>query len=302
MKVLITGATGLVGEELTKLLLQNGFKVHYLTTSKKKIENQTNYQGFYWNPKLGEIDIDCLLGVDAIIHLAGSSIAKRWTNKYKQEIIESRVLGATLLYTALKSNPHQVKQIVSASAVGIYPDSLTNNYSEEFSNYSNTFLSNVVIKWEDSVDQFSRLGLHVCKIRIGLVLSNNGGVLSQLVKPIRFGLGAIFGSGKQWQSWIHIKDLVRVFAYAIENNLQGIFNAVAPNPVSHRDMMFTIARKLHKPLFVPNIPKIIMKLILGEMHTLLFESQKVSSVKIQQLGFQFKYDTIDKALDELLQK
>lgn len=302
MKVLVTGATGLIGKEIVKILHAKGIAVHFLTTSPEKIKSKTNTKGFYWNPSTGEIDENCLLGVDAIIHLAGATIASRWTKKHKEQIVESRVLSSNLLFQLLKTHPHQVKQIISASAIGIYPDSLDSNYTEEFSQYQDTFLSNVVVKWEDSVQQFSRLGVNVCKLRVGLVLSNKGGALPPLVKPIRFGIGSIFGSGKQWQSWIHVKDLARMFVFALEHNLDETFNAVAPHPVTHRELMFTIARVLKKPLFFPNTPRIIFKIILGEMHTLLFESQKVSSVKVQERGFHFQFSFAEEALKDLLKK
>lgn len=298
VKVLITGATGLIGKEIVKILHAKGVVIHFLTTSPKKIKTKTNTKGFYWNPSTGEIDESCLQGVDVIIHLAGATIAKRWTKKYKEEIVESRVLSSNVLFQLLKTHPHQVKQIVSASAIGIYPDSLDFNYTETFTHYKDTFLSNVVVKWEESVQQFFRLGINVCKLRVGLVLSNKGGALPPMVKPIRFGLG----SGKQWQSWIHIKDLARLFVFAIENEFNDTYNAVAPNPVTHRELMFTIARVLKKPLFFPNTPKIVIKMILGEMHTLLFESQKVSSAKVQEKGFHFQYSFAEEALKDLLQK
>ncbi len=300
MKILITGATGLVGEALTGLLLQNGIKVNYLTTSKSKIQYQPNYQGFYWNPDSGIIDENCLIGVKAIIHLAGASIAKRWTPQYKQDILESRVLSANLLFTTLKNNPHQVKQFISASAIGIYPDSLKKHYSEDFTNFNDSFLSNVVAKWEDSVSQIERLHINVCKLRIGLVLSSKGGALPQILKPIQLGLGSPFGSGKQMQSWIHIDDLAKMFLFALQNNLSGVYNAAAPVPVTNEELTSEVAKILDKSFFMPNVPRFVMKLALGEMHTLLFESQNVSSQKIIQEGFHFKYQTIHTALENLL--
>ncbi len=300
MKVLITGATGLVGKEITELLLQNGLKVNYLTTSKNKIQHQPNFQGFYWDPQQGIIDENCLIGVAAIIHLAGANIAKRWTSKYKQEIIESRVLSSNLLYKALKNNDHQVEHFISASAIGIYPDSINAIYDEDFTNFNDSFLSNVVVKWEESVSQIQRLNIKVAKIRIGLVLSTSGGALVDILKPIKFGLGSPFGSGKQIQSWIHIHDLSNLFLFVLQNGLEDIYNAVAPLPVTNKELMSTAARILKKPFLMPNIPKFVMKLILGEMHTLLFESQNVSAVKIVDRGFSFKYKTIYTALQQLL--
>lgn len=301
MKILITGATGLIGNELVTLLLQNGVTVHYLTTSKNKIESQPNYKGFFWNPNQGIIDENALMGVDSIIHLAGASISKRWTSKYKQEIIESRILSSNVLFKALKDNPHSVKQIVSASAVGIYPDDLTALYTEEEAQVNDSFLGKVVVKWEESVNKFKLLNIKVCKLRTGLVLSNKGGALVEMEKPIKMGIGSPFGSGKQMQSWIHIHDLVEMYFYAVKCELNGVFNAVAPHPVTNKKLTQEIASVLKKPLFMPNIPRFLMQLILGEMHTILFDSQNVSSKKIENEGFVFEYKQVDKALKSLLE-
>lgn len=299
MKVLITGATGLIGNELVALLLQNGISIHYLTTSKKKIENQPNYKGFYWNPEQGTIDENCLMGVDAIIHLAGATISKRWTTAYKQEIIESRLLSSAVLFKALKNHPNQVKQIVSASGTAIYPNNDKVIYDENATEFDNSFLGNVVLKWEESVDKFKSLGLKVCKLRTGIVLSNKGGALIEMAKPIKMGIGAPFGTGKQMQSWIHIHDIAALYFFAITNDLEGVYNAVAPNPVSNEKLTVAIATVLRKPLFMPNIPKFMMKLLLGEMHELLFENRNISSQKSVAKGFVFKYKTIDEAIENI---
>ncbi|MDH4404386.1 MAG: TIGR01777 family oxidoreductase [Flavobacterium sp.] len=300
MKVLITGATGLIGTELVSLLLQNGISVNYLTTSKNKIVNELNYNGFYWSPEQGIIDENCLMEVDSIINLAGANISKRWTNSYKQEIIESRLLSSALLFKAIKNNPNQVKQIVSASGTSIYPNSEKVIYDENSTQVNNSFLGNVVVKWEESVDKFASLGLKVCKLRTGIVLSTKGGALVEMLKTLKIGLGSSFGSGKQIQTWIHILDIASLYYFAIKNNLDGVYNAVSPNPVSNEELTFTIAKVLKKPLFMPNIPKFIMKLILGEMHELLFENRNLSAKKIIDKGFVFKYKTIDEALKNIL--
>jgi uncharacterized protein (TIGR01777 family) len=300
MKVLVTGATGLIGSELVSLLLQNGISVNYLTTSKNKIVNELNYNGFYWSPEKGIIDENCLMEVDSIINLAGANISKRWTNSYKQEIIESRLLSSALLFNAIKNNPNQVKQIVSASGTSIYPNSDTVIYDENSTQVNNSFLGNVVIKWEESTDKFASLGLKVCKLRTGIILSTKGGALVEMLKTIKIGLGSSFGSGKQIQTWIHIHDIASLYYFAIKNDLDGVYNAVSPNPVSNEELTFTIAKVLKKPLFMPNIPKFIMKLILGEMHELLFENRNLSAKKIIDKGFVFKYKTIDEALKNIL--
>ena len=300
MRVLITGATGLIGQEIVKLCHEKDIKVNYLTTSKSKIVQEENYKGFYWNPKAKEIDADCFKGVDAIVHLAGATVSKRWTPSYKKEILSSRTETTALLVNTLKELTHTVKQVVSASAIGIYPDSLINYYDESHNEISSSFLGQVVSVWEQASDEFSKLNITVSKIRIGLVLSNKGGALMEIVKPIKFGLGAAFGNGKQWQSWIHIHDLANLFLYVLQNNLSGVFDGVAPNPTSNSELTKTAASVLHKPLFMPNIPKFFMKLILGEMHILLFESQRVSSKKIADEGFLFKFNYLEPALNNLL--
>jgi len=300
MRILITGATGLIGSELVKFLLAQKYTIHYLTTSKAKIEAESNYIGFYWNPQEGKIDENCIFGVDAIIHLAGANIAQRWTNAYKQEIIESRTLSAELLFNLVKKHPnHQIKQIISASGTAIYPDSINQVYDEATKETEDSFLSNVVKKWEQSVDVFQVLGIKVCKLRTGIVLSKEGGALPEMVKPIKMGFGSAMGSGKQMQSWIHIKDLVALYHFALEKQLEGVYNAVTPNPVSNQVLTQTIAKTLKKSLWLPNTPEFVMKLILGEMVYLLFSSKNLSADKILDLGYQFQFLDIEKAIADL---
>jgi uncharacterized protein (TIGR01777 family) len=299
MKILITGATGLVGSELVKQLLSKQHSVNYLTTSMSKIENTPNYKGFYWNPEEGKIDENCLFEVDAIIHLAGANIAKRWTNAYKQEIIESRTLSAEVLYNLVRKTQNQVKQFVSASGTANYPESHIKMYDESTKESEDSFLSNVVEKWEESANRFQVLGVKVCKIRTGIVLSGEGGALPQMAKPIKMGLGAVMGNGRQVQSWIHLKDLAALYCFAVENQLEGVYNAVTSNPVTNKELTKAIAETLHKPLLLPNIPQFLMKLILGEMSYLLFSSKNLSSRKIQDLGFQFQFPEIKEALNDI---
>lgn len=299
-KILITGATGLVGKKLVDLLLAKEYVVHYLTTSKEKIKQKENYKGFYWNPKTQEIDKQSFLGVSVIINLAGSTIAKRWTKKYQQEIIDSRVQSLQLLYHTLSSINHNVKNFISASAIGIYPSDYTKCYTETEIKIDDSFIGEVVKKWESTADTFSKLNISVTKVRIGLVLSNKGGALVKMIKPIKLGFGAALGNGKQQQSWIHIDDLVQIFHFVLKHQLEGVFNAVAPNPVTNKELTKAIAKELKRSLLLPNIPSVMLKLLLGKMSYLLLSSQKVSSQKIQEKGFHFQYKTISKALSNLL--
>lgn len=300
MKVLVTGATGMIGREIVKRCHDLGIFVNYLTTSKQKIKSESNFQGYYWNPKKNEIDENCLDGVDAIINLVGASISKRWAVSYKKEVLDSRTETARLLKSTIESYNYPVKHLISASAIGIYPSSDTKYYEEDYQGVSDLFLGQVVKQWEAAVDDFESIGIKVCKIRIGLVLSNAGGALPEIVKPIKFGAGAAFGNGEQWQSWIHVDDLAELFIYAYQNKLEGAYNGVAPNPVSNNDLTKIAARVLKKPLILPNIPKFAMKLALGEMHIILFESQRVSSNKIESEGFMFQFTHLESALIDLL--
>lgn len=300
MKVLITGATGLIGSELVEVLLKNNHIVHFLTTSKSKIEEKPNLKGFYWNPQEGKIDDNCLDGVDTIVHLAGASISKRWTNSYKQELIESRVLSANLLFNLIKKAPNKVQHFISASGTAIYPDSDTNVYDETASQIDNTFLGNVVVKWEESADQFNLLKIKVTKLRTGVVFSEKGGALIEMIKPIKMYVGSDFGNGKQLQSWIHLTDIANLYYFAIINQTEGIINAVAPNPITNHDLTKLIAKQLKRPLFLPNVPQFIMKLILGEMHILLFNNKNILPKRAQQLGFNFQFPTAKSAIENII--
>ncbi len=301
MRILITGATGLVGKALVKKCLEQSIAVNYLTTRTSKLEETAFYKGFLWNPAKNEIDTNCFEGCDAIINLAGASVSKRWTPSYKQEILDSRLDVAQTLKIGLeKAGDHTIKQLVSASAIGFYPDSETAFYTEDYLQAGTSFLAKVTEKWEAEIDMLLPLGVQIAKVRIGIVLSKEGGALKKMVPPIKYFVGAPFGSGNQWQSWIHIDDLTDMFLFLVKKESAGIFNGVAPNPVTNKKMVKAIGKQLKVPVFLPNIPRFVMKLILGEMHTLVFMSQRVSSKKIESSGFHFSYVNLDKALSNLL--
>ena len=299
-RVLITGATGLIGRELIKQLHDDNIAVNYLTTSKEKIENSENYQGFYWNPNEGEIDANAFRETSAIINLVGASISKRWTNKYKKIILDSRVESMNLLYNTLEKIDHNIVHFISASGVNIYPNSKTKLYTEEDEEVDDTFLAEVVVAWEEAAAKFKDLGMEVSKVRTGVVLAKEDGAFPMLIKPIKLGVGAALGSGDQWQSWIHIEDIAGVYVFLLTNQLEGIYNAVAPNPVQNKKMTKMIASKLDNPLWLPNIPSFALKLLLGEMSVLVLEGQLVSSQKLEKLGYQFKFYNLENTLQDLL--
>ena len=298
--VLITGATGLVGKALVKKCLQNGFNVHYLTTRKSKIKLQENYKGFYWNPQLEIIDISCFEGVNIIINLAGSSIAQRWTKAYKSLILSSRKKALELLHSSIETHDFPVKHIISASAIGIYPDSKTRYYEEDFQGTDISFLRTVVRSWEGALKAFNSLGVKTTALRIGIVLDKHEGALPKISGPIKGYIGSALGSGDQWQSWIHIDDLVRMFMFVLDSSLEGVFNAVAPNPVQQKDFVKSVANVLKRPIFFPKVPEFILNFALGEMSAIALESQRVSAQKIQDLGFEYDFHELDAALGDLL--
>jgi hypothetical protein len=299
-RILITGATGLVGQEIVKQCHDQNIAVNYLSTSKSKLENKSNYKGFYWNPSSGEIDVNCFKDVDLIINLAGASIAQRWTKSYKEEILKSRVEALQLLYKTIETENISIKHLVSASAIGIYPDSLTHYYEEDFNDFDDGFLASVVSSWEREANHFKSLNIKVSKIRIGIVLSKKGGALPKLAKPIQWFIGSALGSGNQWQSWIHIEDLAAIFMYVVNHTLEGTFNAVAPNAVPQKEMVKSIGKVVNRPILLPAMPSFVLKLVLGDMSALVLESQRVSSNKIEGLGYSFKYYQLKPALDDLL--
>ena len=300
MKVLITGATGLVGKAIVKQLHNRDIEVNYLTTSKEKIVSKENYQGFYWNPSKDEMDLSSLDGVTAVINLAGASISKRWTTTYKAKVLDSRIDSLRTLHQGIqKIGSHNISSFVSASAIGIYPNSLSSFYTEDEEAIDDSFLGDVVKAWENQIDTFNDFKFPVAKIRIGLVLDKNAGALPQMAQPIKNFVGAAFGSGEQWLSWIHLDDLAKMFVFAIKNQLEGVFNGVGPNPVTNNKMTKEIAKALDRRILLPNVPELVMKGILGEMSYLLFASQRVSSKQIEEQGFKFTYKSICSSLDAI---
>lgn len=300
MRVLITGATGLVGQAIVKVLHSKGIPVNYLTTSKDKIEKDNDYQGYYWNPDKGEIDLECFNGVQAIINLAGTSIAKRWTSSHKKRVLSSRIDSINTLKKGLHLvGASDVECFVSASAIGIYPNSLSNYYEEDTDQADTGFLGEVVTKWEAAADTIAELDIKVAKVRIGVVLSLEGGALPKMAMPVKNFVGAPIGHGNQWQSWVHVDDLAQLFVFIVENNLSGVYNGVAPNPVTNSKLTKELARVLERPLWMPNVPAFMLKMFLGSMSQLLLASQRVSSKKIENEGFIFQFANICIALENL---
>ena len=291
----------MIGKSLKKAFLLKGYQVNVLSTKKTNSRPDTSVRNFYWDPENNYIDIQSLEGVNYIINLAGSPITQRWTNRNKIKIIKSRVKSLEILSHTIKTHNFQVEKLISASAIGIYPDSMSHIYSEENTKFQdNSFLSSVVLKWEAAARSSGFENLETTIMRIGIVLGKDGGALPKIKKPINLYLGAIFGSGKQWQSWIHIDDLISMFLYILKNDIKGSINAVAPNPVTQHDFTMIMAHILKKPILLPKIPVILLRLIFGDMVSIIINSHRVSANKIKNLGFQFKFPELPMALQDLL--
>tara|TARA_Y100000991_G_scaffold95400_1_gene71918 strand:+ start:13 stop:918 length:906 start_codon:yes stop_codon:yes gene_type:complete len=300
MKILITGATGLIGSQIVEDCLKRNIKINFLTTSKRKINSLSNCRGFYWNPKKNFIDLSCFEGVSIIINLSGASIFRLWTKKNKRLILNSRVNSLRFLKDTLIKNKIKIDSIVSASGIGAYPSSYENEYDENETARSKYFLADVIKEWEEATTSFNDIINNVSIIRIGLVLSKKGGVLKQTIQPMSFGFGVYFGSGEQWQSWIHVKDISRIFLHTISMKLNGIYNGVAPNPISNFTFTKTISKIRGNVYFLIPVPRLFFKIIFGKMHTILFKSQKISSQKIVSTGYKFHFTDIESTLINIL--
>jgi uncharacterized protein len=296
-KILITGASGLVGTRLTEMLEAAGHQVVHLGRT-KKVGSRPVYT---WDVEKGVIDEEAFIGVEVVVHLAGAGVAdKPWTPKRKLEILESRTKSTALLAKYLEHQP-QVKVVVSASAVGYYGFGLSDHEFTEESNPGADFLAQVVRAWEEEVNGIENK--RIVKLRIGFVLSEKGGALKEMSKPIKMFAGAPLGTGKQLIGWIHIDDLCRMFIKAVEDEtMHGVYNATGPYSVTNKELTKQIATVLGKPLFLPPVPSFVMKLLLGEMANLVLYGLNVSSAKIKKTGFAFSYPTLEQALANLLGK
>ena len=298
--ILITGGTGLVGSRITELLLKTGNQVRYL--SRTPGTKQHGITAYAWDVEKQTIDEEAFKGVDSIIHLAGAGVAdKKWTPQRKKEILESRTASTSLLRNTLNSIDHHVKTFVSASAIGYYGWNSGGVWKKEESRFGDDFLATVTKAWEEEADQIGALGLRVVKLRIGIVLSTEGGALAELIKPIKLGVGAPLGGGDQYMSWIHVDDLANMFIHAAEHaELEGVYNAVAPNPETNEVVTKTAAEVLNKPCFMPNVPGFVIKLMLGQRAAMVLGGSRVSADKIMSSGFNFQYPDLEPALQDLL--
>ncbi len=300
-RVLVTGATGLVGQALVTALVERRYLVKALSRSKRRAESSA-VQFYEWDVSNGEVDADCLDGVGAIVHLAGENIAALpWSNNRKRAILESRTQSIALLYDLLgRDKTHAVTTVVSASASGYYSDRGDELMTEDKAP-ANDFLGQTCLKWEQAVNMGRDLGLRTVSLRSGAVLSSKGGIYRQLANMVKKGLGSVPGTGKQWMPWIHIDDVVAMYIFALEHNgIHGVYNMVAPEQITFSTFFRTMARHFGKSIWLPNTPSFLLKAILGQMSEVMLSSTRVSAEKIRNSGFQFQYPDLEAALADLV--
>ncbi len=289
-KILITGGTGLIGNKLTQLLIDRNHEVVILSR-KPSQKNE-----FKWDISKNFIDEKAFENIDFIIHLAGAGIAdERWSNERKKELIDSRVQSANLLFQKVKEFKTQLKGFISASGIGYYGAITSSEIFEETSKPANDFLAEICIKWEAVAMQFSNEQIPVTILRIGVVLSSTGGALKKMTTPVITPLG----SGKQYLPWIHIDDLCKMYINTVENNLVGIYNAVAPDHQTSYSFSKQLAKSFQKPFVNIPVPNFLLKIMFGEMAIILLEGSRISSKKIENSGFSFQFRTLEKALVSL---
>ena len=289
-RIAVTGASGLIGTALVGYLKSQGHTVQRLVR-----RAAVSSEEITWDPIAGTVDMDALAGVDAVIHLAGAGVSdKRWTKKYKSEILNSRLLGTTTIAKAVAIVKPQV--FISASAIGWYGES-GNRAVVESDRVGDDFLAAVCREWESAADLAG--DVRTVKLRTGLVLDPTGGALGKMLPIFRFGLGGKLSNGKQWWSWITLHDQIRAIAFLLENKISGPVNLTSPNPVTNSEFTAGLARAMHRPALFP-VPALALKIVLGGFSAEVLGSKKVMPQALTEAGFTFDYPHISSALEKLV--
>jgi uncharacterized protein (TIGR01777 family) len=294
MKVLITGASGLVGTELQRSFKEKGYEM--LLASRKE---PTDEQHIQWTIEEGFSEPEKLEGIDAVVHLAGENVSGlRWTEEKKKAIRDSRVLGTRSVVDAISKLKDKPRVLIAASATGFYGER-GNEEVTESSAAGDNFLAGVCKEWEAESRRAEDAGIRTVLLRTGIVLSKDGGALATMLTPFKLGVGGVVGSGDQWMSWISMDDEIAIINFAIENdNLRGAVNAVSPHPVTNHDFTKTLGDVLYRPTFIP-VPEFAVSMIFGEMgDALLLTSTKVMPRRLEEAGFEFKYPDLKPAIEK----
>lgn len=297
--ILITGASGLIGKHLLNKLERKGYQIKTLSTNKLSANGRDI---FYWDPGRAIFDEESIRDVDYIIHLAGANIGEStWTAERKRIILESRTQTAALLFQSVMKTGRTLKAFISASATGYYGAITSSEMMDEASAPAGDFLGKVCVAWEEAADLFANQGIRTIKIRTGVVLAKNAPAVNKMLLPVKLGIGSPLGTGNQFMPWIHIEDLCAIYLKAIEDiNMEGAYNAVAPEQVNNKTMMKKLAGKMKRPFFFPAVPAFALKLLLGEMSSLVLEGNRVFPKRLTESGFLFQYPEIDSAIEDIL--
>jgi uncharacterized protein (TIGR01777 family) len=297
--VLITGGSGLIGRYLTSRLLSEGYTVAHLS---RKQDQFGKVRVHRWDPEKMILAPSLLEGVDCIIHLAGANIGgKRWSKKRKEEILQSRIGSANLLYRTASENGIKIKTFITASAIGYYGSATSDNIYKETDPPFNDFLGNTCRLWEEAADQFKNTGARVVKIRTGVVMEKNDSALAKIMMPAKSGFLVQTGNGRQYMPWIHIKDICNIYLKAIEDkNMIGSYNAVAPQHTTHKEFIKTLAGVTKSRLFPIPVPALIIRIVLGEMSDVVLKGSRISSEKISESNYNFIFKNLDEALRDVL--
>ncbi|MCB0763904.1 MAG: TIGR01777 family oxidoreductase [Flavobacteriales bacterium] len=296
--ILITGGSGMIGTALTRKLLDLGHVVRHLSRTPG---DRNRVPAFGWDVAKGRVDVRALQGVDHIVHLAGAGIVdKRWTEERVRLLIASRADSAALLLRVATAEGLLPRSFVSAAGIGHHGAITTDKVFTEEDPPGTDTIARISVAWEDAADQWAR-HTRVVKLRTPIVLSSAGGALGKLAAPVRWGLGAPLGSGRQWMPWVHIDDLIQVYAHALFNeHMHGAYNVNASDHIRNREFMATLAKALHRPYFLPAVPGVLLKLLLGESAAVILQGSRASNAKIRETGFRFHHDELSSAIHDLI--
>ena len=297
--ILITGGSGLIGRHLTKKLISQGYAVNWLT---RKLDPNYSIKQFTWDYRNKKIEIEAFEKADAIIHLAGANIiGQRWSQRYKQEIYDSRVLSARFLWDIISQHSIKIKTFIGGSGAGYYGALTSENIFKEDDSAGDDFLGKTCHDWEQASFDIAKSSIRTLVIRTGVVMFKDSEAYKKLVLPIRYGVGAAIGTGKQYFPWIHIDDLCGIYIKALEDaTMQGAYNAVAPQHLTNQELTTILAHHLHKPLWMPNIPGFVIRLFFGEMADSLLKGSRLSSDKITKAGYHFIHPTMEHFLETIM--
>ncbi len=300
-KILIAGGTGLVGTHLTNQLLEKGYQLSLLSRKERSIEGVQNFQ---WDVNKGTINPEAFEGIDHVINLAGAGIADgRWTEKYKKVLLDSRIKSAELFHNELTKRNIQLKSYITASAIGYYGDRKDEMLTESTPSDGDGFMVYCCEQWEEAGSLMKNVSDRLVTLRIGIVLSTQGGALTKMLPSYAAFVGSYFGDGQQYYSWIHIDDLVNMIIYSLENKkIDGTYNSVSPNPVTNKTFANAIGKALEKSALIVPVPSFALRLAMGEMADVVLNSNRVSADKIVSSGFQFQFPALVPALKDVVER